>query len=96
VRRAADETGVVVSVEEHSITGGLGSAVAEVLAESGGAVRFRRFGVPDALHHTIGSQTYLRQVCGSLEEVVRSLLPESRCRRKVKAIEAALAKMGRV
>ncbi|KPL21662.1 MAG: hypothetical protein AMJ93_09100 [Anaerolineae bacterium SM23_84] len=44
---AADETGTVLTVEEHSITGGLGSAVAEVLAEAGQGVRFRRLGIPD-------------------------------------------------
>ncbi len=44
---AADETGTVLTVEEHSIIGGLGSAVAEVLAEAGQGVRFRRLGIPD-------------------------------------------------
>jgi transketolase len=80
VRCAAEETGVVVTVEEHSITGGLGSAVAEVVAEAGGNVRFRRFGVPDELRHAVGSQAHLRQVCGDLEEVVVSLLrPAETC-----------------
>ncbi|UCC76086.1 MAG: transketolase family protein [Anaerolineales bacterium] len=44
---AANETGTVLTVEEHSIIGGLGSAVAEVLAEAGQGVRFRRLGIPD-------------------------------------------------
>jgi transketolase len=75
VVRAARETGVVVTVEEHSVTGGLGSAVAEVLAEAGAAgVRFRRFGVPDEVSHLAGSQSFLRRRCGDLEEVVRSLV----------------------
>jgi transketolase len=74
VRRAADETGALVTVEEHSITGGLGSAVAEVLAEYGSGVRFRRFGVPDELRHAVGSQAHLRRLCGDLEELVCSLL----------------------
>jgi hypothetical protein len=37
-------------------------------------VRFRRFGVPDELRHTVGSQTYLRGLCGDLEDLVLSLL----------------------
>jgi transketolase len=37
----------VTTVENHSIVGGLGSAVAEVLAEAGAATRLRRLGVPD-------------------------------------------------
>ena len=45
---AARETGVIVTVEEHNIIGGLGSAVAEVLAESTGLeVAFKRIGVRD-------------------------------------------------
>jgi transketolase len=44
---AARETGAVLTVEEHNVTGGLGSAVAEALADAGVATRFRRHGVPD-------------------------------------------------
>jgi transketolase len=44
---AASETAAVMTVEEHNVTGGLGSAVAEVLLEAGAAVPFRRHGVPD-------------------------------------------------
>lgn len=44
---AAAATGVVLTVEEHNIIGGLGSAVAEVLAEAGTHCRFRRHGLPD-------------------------------------------------
>ena len=36
--RCAQETGALVTVEEHSIIGGLGGAVAECLAEH---IRFR-------------------------------------------------------
>ncbi|WP_300003209.1 transketolase C-terminal domain-containing protein [uncultured Cedecea sp.] len=37
----------VVSVEEHNINGGVGSLVAEVLAEAGCAIPLRRLGIPD-------------------------------------------------
>ena len=47
VLAAATETGAVLTVEEHNVTGGLGSAVAEVLADAGIGVLFRRHGVPD-------------------------------------------------
>ncbi len=43
---SASKTGAVVSAEEHSIIGGLGSAVAEALGE-GGPVPFERVGVRD-------------------------------------------------
>jgi transketolase len=44
---AAKETGAVMTVEEHNVTGGLGSAVAETLLEAGVTTRFLRAGVPD-------------------------------------------------
>jgi transketolase len=75
--QAARQTGAVVTAEEHTVTGGLGSAVAEVLAESGLTVRFKRFGVPDRLNHAVGSQTYLRRTAGDLRQVVLSLLQSS-------------------
>jgi transketolase len=37
----------VTTIENHSTVGGLGSAVAEALAEAGAAVRLQRLGVPD-------------------------------------------------
>jgi transketolase len=46
VRAAAAETGAVLTVEEHNVIGGLGSAVAEVLVECE-RVPFRRHGVMD-------------------------------------------------
>ncbi|QGQ98460.1 1-deoxy-D-xylulose-5-phosphate synthase [Paenibacillus psychroresistens] len=50
----------MVTLEEHNIIGGLGSAVAEVIAESGQAVRFKRIGIKDVFCHDVGSQQYLR------------------------------------
>ena len=42
---AANETKHILTVEEHSLYGGLGSAVAEVLAEHACGIRFRRMGL---------------------------------------------------
>lgn len=44
---AARETSAIVTVEEHSVIGGLGGAVAEVLADHAVAIPFRRHGVHD-------------------------------------------------
>ena len=41
------ETKNIVTVEEHSINGGLGSAVAEYLCEQGFGGKFTRIGLPD-------------------------------------------------
>jgi transketolase len=56
---AAVRTGAVVTVEEHSIVAGFGSAAAEVLAESGTAAALRRVGLPDTFAHAVGSRDYL-------------------------------------
>lgn len=47
VEKAAKETGFVVTAEDHFVHNGLGSAVAEVLAEAGIAARLARVGVQD-------------------------------------------------
>lgn len=49
----------VFTMEEHGITGGLGSAVAELLAERGERPAvFHRYGVPDSFAMVTGSREY--------------------------------------
>jgi transketolase len=60
VRNAATETGGVITVEEHSVNGGLGEACAGLLLQEGLHVRFKIVGFPD--EHT---------VTGSQEEIFR-------------------------
>lgn len=45
--KAAKETGAIVTGEDHNIIGGLGTAVAEVLAEERISCKFKRLGIPD-------------------------------------------------
>ena len=47
IYQAARGMSLVLTLEEHSIIGGLGSAVAEVLAEASSAARLVRLGTPD-------------------------------------------------
>jgi transketolase len=47
VIRAAEETRHLVTVEDHTVIGGLGSAVAEAIAEAGVPAKLKRLGVPD-------------------------------------------------
>jgi transketolase len=61
---AAARTGVIVSVEEHTIVGGLGSAVAEALAEEGVGARLARVGLRDEFAHAVGSREYLLERYG--------------------------------
>lgn len=47
IKMAVEETGLIVTVEEHSVIGGLGAAVAEVVAGIGRAPKVVRIGLPD-------------------------------------------------
>lgn len=66
----------VFSVEEHSIIGGLGGAMAEVVSEtSNNRAIFKRFGVNDAWPKVIGSQKYLRDLSGiSAEKIAAEII----------------------
>jgi transketolase len=60
---ATSEVRAVVSVEEGTVIGGLGSAAAEALAEGlGSGVRFKRLGIPDVFPHDYGSQANLMRL----------------------------------
>lgn len=78
IMKAMEETGRIVTVEDHNVTGGLGSAVAEVIAESGKGTAFRRLG----LHHfSAGYGTHaqlkeangigIQQICSEAEKLVQ-------------------------
>jgi transketolase len=80
---AARETGAVFTLEEHSVVGGLGGAVAELLAEaSEGPIVFKRFGLPSEFSSVVGTQEYLRAQHGlsveSLAAAIRSTLEKNR------------------
>lgn len=79
VLSAASETGGIVTIEEHTIVGGLGSAVAEACMEGGVLPRvFFRIGLRDEFSSIVGSQDYLRARYGmdasSIATVVQKLL----------------------
>jgi transketolase len=77
IREYADPVSVIVTVEEHSIIGGLGSAVAETLAETNfkTAKRFKRIGIPDVFPNKYGSQNSLMAGFGiTAENVVTNVL----------------------
>ena len=50
----------IVTVEEHSVVGGFGSAVCEVIAETGANCRVHRIGMEDVYSTIVGTQQYLR------------------------------------
>ena len=58
---AAKETGKVVTVEEHSVIGGLGGAVCECLSEKA-PVPVKRIGVNDVSENPVLPQLFLRNM----------------------------------
>ncbi|MDR1288734.1 MAG: hypothetical protein LBK08_14110 [Treponema sp.] len=64
VLRAAAETRMLFSVEEHNVRGGLGGIIAEILADEGAPVRLRRIGLPDSFAKGYGSIGELRRING--------------------------------
>jgi transketolase len=66
-----EKTGKIISVEEHSIVGGLGSAIAELIAESNITCSdFVRLGIRDTYTFEVGDQDYLLDYEGLSEEAI--------------------------
>ena len=73
VAEAMSRSKLIATVEEHSIIGGLGSAVAEVMAESGGQARLLRLGTRDVFGESATADELLDKhgltadgICGSV------------------------------
>jgi transketolase len=66
---AAQETGGIVTVEEHVVEGGLGGATAEALLDAGVMPKgFSRIGLRGGFASVVGSQPYLRMKYGMAEQ----------------------------
>jgi len=62
---AANETGGIVTIEEHNIDGGLGSAVAEICMDNGVTPKvFLRIGLDNKYSSIVGTQDYLKEHYG--------------------------------
>lgn len=70
----------IVTVEEHNVIGGIGSAVCEAAAEAGSGCRVLRIGLEDCFTTVVGDQQYLRKVYGmdggSIAEKAEAFLKE--------------------
>lgn len=82
--RHAGEVPVIVAVEEHAILGGLGSAVAEIIAETNfdSAKCFKRIGVPDTFADQYGSQESLMARYDLTADYVTSVIKQLRKKSK--------------
>ena len=82
VRRLAERFPILVTAEEHNVTGGFGSAVCEITAELGNGCRIFRVGLKDRYTAVVGNQQYLREVYGmdaeSIADRAEALISEKR------------------
>lgn len=82
VMKCARETGAIVTAENHNVYGGLGSAVAEVLAENC-AVPFKRVGVKDKFGE-VGKKKFLADKLEISSEYIEQAIREVLKRKNVK------------
>lgn len=68
---------LLVTLEEHSIIGGLGAAVSEILSEFGSNARVLRLGIPDRFLFEIGSQNFLRERIGLTPKLIAKKISKS-------------------
>ncbi len=74
ILNAAEETGAIVTAEEHQIAGGLGSAVAEVVSDSF-PVPIKRVGIEDSFGES-GSPSELMEKFGLTQESIKKAVLE--------------------
>jgi len=68
------KTGHVVTLEEHFITGGIGSVIAEKMAAEKNAPRFKAIGIPDEFCRRYGTRDYLQCLNGlDTDSVAKSI-----------------------
>lgn len=66
----AAQTQLIVTIEEHTVIGGLGGAVAEVLADAGAGTRLTRLGLQDTFACMVGSYDDVKARFGITAEAV--------------------------
>lgn len=75
--KEAKITKKVFTLEEHSIIGGLGSAVAEILAEESLDTFFKRLGVPDKFTSVTGTSEFLLEYNGLSANLIAEQISKS-------------------
>jgi transketolase len=78
----------VITMENHSIIGGLGSAVAEVMAENGIGVPLQRIGLKDTYAHGASQKYLMAEYSMDAQALIRAV--EISLGRKLSIVEAEL------
>ena len=78
IRKIVFSARLVVTIEENAVTGGLGSAIGELLLDHGIGVRLKRIAMPDVQCYDYGDREWLHRRFGldveGLTETIRSAL----------------------
>ncbi len=74
VLQAARDHRAILTIEEHSTTGGFGARVADLLLGNGLTPRFGKYGITEDLRGKIGSQSWLLKRLPSIEDHALALL----------------------
>lgn len=77
VRQYGHRDRVFVTIEEHNLSGGFGSAVAEAIADMGLSCKLVRIGLMDKFCKEVGSQQYLRELNGLTAEHIAKRVKEA-------------------
>ena len=61
VKNLIDKEIPIITLEEHSIIGGLGSIISQVIATTGKPVKFQQIGINDKFSHVVGGHEFQRK-----------------------------------
>ncbi len=75
IHKAVDETKAILTVEDHNIVGGLGSAVSEAIAEYGKGIKFERLGL-DGFSKGYGTHEEVKKANGVGRSQIRDKILE--------------------
>ena len=76
IEKSARDTKMIITIEEHNIIGGLGSAVSEVIAEKGLGIKLRRIGLNDKFAKGYGKPEEVRIMNGLGEKEIYNKILE--------------------
>ena len=61
VKNLIDKEIPIITLEEHSVIGGLGSIISQVIATTGKPVKFQQIGINDEFSHVVGGHEFQRK-----------------------------------
>lgn len=73
IKKETQSHDLIYVIEEHNVTGGLGSAVAEIVSEMGMAVRVKRVGMQDCFYQ-LGTEKYIWEQAGLTDEMLAEMI----------------------